>query len=171
MRHVPTRLFRYTISAREKNKEIGRFDELDELTVAKRSAGAGDKRSRPIKVRLNAQTTLKFYHLLSSNSIIMVLARLFSQLPRQGMIATRRMSSSTTPSTRTPEIPAPTEHRVVLDNQTLYISQELAEGLGWKPSQSLDGVKLSLHGWDPTFFTITPTGTDFGIQISHILAL
>lgn len=126
--------------------------------MAKRPVRAGDKRRN---------LCLKLYQLLSI-VIIMVLTRLFSQLPRHGMIATRRMSSSTTPSTCTPEIPAPTEHRVVLDNQTLYISQELAEGLGWKPNQSLDGVKLSLHGWEPTFFTITPTGTDFGIQF-HIL--
>ncbi|KAL4261968.1 hypothetical protein AB1N83_007124 [Pleurotus pulmonarius] len=54
-----------------------------------------------------------------------------------------------------------TEHKVVLDNKTLYIGQDLAEALGWKPEKGSDaGVQLSLTGWSPCYFTITPTGTD-----------
>ncbi|KAI5122740.1 hypothetical protein M0805_009825 [Coniferiporia weirii] len=56
---------------------------------------------------------------------------------------------------------SPSEHRVVLDNQTLYIDQTLAEALGWKPEQGSDaGVQLSLSGWGPTYFAIAPTGSD-----------
>ncbi|KAH8116015.1 hypothetical protein DFH11DRAFT_1583597 [Phellopilus nigrolimitatus] len=52
------------------------------------------------------------------------------------------------------------QFKVVLDNQTLYVGKPLAEALGWTPQAGVDGVKLSLHGWDPTFFTITRAGTD-----------
>ncbi|KAF8590846.1 hypothetical protein K439DRAFT_1299745, partial [Ramaria rubella] len=54
----------------------------------------------------------------------------------------------------------PTEHKVLLDGQTLYITKELAQALGWKADQGLDGFKLTLHGWEPSFFTVTPSGTD-----------
>lgn len=56
-----------------------------------------------------------------------------------------------------------TEHKVVLDNETLYIGQDLAEALGWKPEKGSDaGIHLSLSGWSPRYFTITPAGTDSG---------
>ncbi|KAJ7091234.1 hypothetical protein C8R44DRAFT_416209 [Mycena epipterygia] len=53
-----------------------------------------------------------------------------------------------------------TKHEVFLDNQTMYITREMAEALGWKPNQGLEGVQLTLHGWEPSFFTISPTGSD-----------
>ncbi|KAF9473860.1 hypothetical protein BDN70DRAFT_867012 [Pholiota conissans] len=56
--------------------------------------------------------------------------------------------------------PEPQEIKVLLDHQTLYINQELAEALGWHRSQGTEPVKLSLNGWEPMYFTITPTGTD-----------
>ncbi|KAH8117279.1 hypothetical protein DFH11DRAFT_996982 [Phellopilus nigrolimitatus] len=56
--------------------------------------------------------------------------------------------------------PPALEFKVVLDNQTLYVGKPLAEALGWTPQAGINGVKLSLHGWDPTFFTITRAGTD-----------
>ncbi|KAJ7675683.1 hypothetical protein DFH06DRAFT_664741 [Mycena polygramma] len=52
------------------------------------------------------------------------------------------------------------KHEVVLDNQTLFLTREVAEALGWKPDQGPEGVQLTLHGWEPDFFTITPTGSD-----------
>lgn len=71
---------------------------------------------------------------------------------------------------------SPSEHRVILDNQTLYVNQSLAEALGWKPEQGSDaGIKLSLSGWGPTYFTIAPTGSESGesqcIDISIVLIL
>ncbi|KAJ7476932.1 hypothetical protein B0H11DRAFT_1809823, partial [Mycena galericulata] len=36
----------------------------------------------------------------------------------------------------------------------------MAEALGWKPNQGLDGVQLTLHGWEPSYFAISPTGSD-----------
>lgn len=54
------------------------------------------------------------------------------------------------------------EFKVLLDNQTLYVGQELAEAMGWSDKIGVDGVKLSLHGLSPTFFSITPTGSDSG---------
>ncbi|KAH0579136.1 hypothetical protein H2248_003289 [Termitomyces sp. 'cryptogamus'] len=56
---------------------------------------------------------------------------------------------------------SPSTHKVVLDNRTLYIDRTLAEALGWKPEKGHDaGIQLSLSGWGPTYFTITPVGTD-----------
>lgn len=51
-----------------------------------------------------------------------------------------------------------TKHKVLLDGQTLYINKDLAEAIGWKPYIALDGLKLLLHGWEPSFFTITVSG-------------
>ena len=49
---------------------------------------------------------------------------------------------------------SPSKHSVILDNQTLYVDQSLAEALGWKPDQGSDaGIELSLSGWGPTYFT------------------
>jgi len=79
----------------------------------------------------------------------------------------RLMATSTT-------LQSPSEHRVTLDNQTLYIDQSLAEALGWKPEQGSDaGIKLSLSGWGPTYFTIAPTGSESGelqcVDVSIVL--
>lgn len=57
---------------------------------------------------------------------------------------------------------APTEHKVVLDNGTLYLGRELAKALGWKPELGKQGVNLTLRGWEPTYFTVTVTGSDSG---------
>ncbi|KAH7921133.1 hypothetical protein BV22DRAFT_1019965 [Leucogyrophana mollusca] len=58
-------------------------------------------------------------------------------------------------------IRSPSEHKVILDHQTLYIDRTLAEALGWKPEKGSDaGVQLSLSGWSPTYFAIAPTGSD-----------
>ena len=65
----------------------------------------------------------------------------------------------------TPPTP-PQKFTVTLDNEILYIDKELAQALGWKPNQDLDGVPLSLHGWEPGYFTITPKGSDSGNQAS-----
>lgn len=72
-------------------------------------------------------------------------------------VSIRRRNLNYTTSTRQSR-----HHTVVLDNQTLYIPQELAETLGWKADQGVDGLSLSLHGQSPNFFTITPKGTDSG---------
>ena len=72
----------------------------------------------------------------------------------------RSLSSSATSQVR--------EFKVVLDGQTLYIEKPLAEALGWNPGTSTEGVSLRLSGWDPKFFAITPTGTDFGMWLSSI---
>ena len=58
----------------------------------------------------------------------------------------------------------PREFKVVLDNETLYVEQELAEALGWKPDvKSEEGVPLTLSGWAPKYFAIARTGTDSGV--------
>lgn len=43
----------------------------------------------------------------------------------------------------------PKEYTVTLDNETLYVSEELARALGWTPEVEHKGVRLSLHGWAP----------------------
>jgi hypothetical protein len=64
------------------------------------------------------------------------------------------------------------EFKVVLDNNTLYVDQTIAEALGWKPdTESKDGVPLTLTGWSPHYFTIARTGTDSGISSSVVLSL
>ncbi len=50
---------------------------------------------------------------------------------------------------------------MVLDNDTLYIDQGLAEALGWDRVKQ-DSVPLTLHGWGPTYFAIARTGSDSG---------
>ena len=57
----------------------------------------------------------------------------------------------------------PVEYKVALDNQTLYIGKELAKALGWDGGLGAGRIELSLHGLDPTFFTITPTGSESGV--------
>jgi hypothetical protein len=56
----------------------------------------------------------------------------------------------------------PTEHKVTLDHETLYISQELAEALGWTPGGSPAGVELRLQGEAPHLLTITRVDTESG---------
>jgi len=56
-----------------------------------------------------------------------------------------------------------TEYTVTLDNQTLYIPQEVAEALGWKKEQGHHVTKLSLCGVQPEYFTITLTGSESGM--------
>ena len=52
---------------------------------------------------------------------------------------------------------------MVLDNDTLYVDQELAESLGWRAeTNAAEGVPLTLHGWGPHFFAIARTGSDSG---------
>lgn len=59
----------------------------------------------------------------------------------------------------------------MLDNQTLYINQEMAEALGWKESNggAAESVQLTLNGWAPTYFTITPAGTNSGSSFTFLL--
>jgi hypothetical protein len=55
------------------------------------------------------------------------------------------------------------EFKVLSDEQTLYIPKELAVRLGWTTELGQKGLGLSLHGWEPTFFAITPCGSDSGV--------
>lgn len=64
---------------------------------------------------------------------------------------------------RSADTAAPKDYKVVLDNGTLYIDQDLAEALGWD-SEQRNGVSLKLHGWAPTYFTITQTGSESGMS-------
>ena len=69
--------------------------------------------------------------------------------------ASRHMSTS--------QVSCRREFKVILDNDTLYVEQPLAEALGWKPDHSSDkGIPLTLSGWAPHYFAITRTGTDSG---------
>ncbi len=54
------------------------------------------------------------------------------------------------------------QFKVVLDNDTVYVDQELAEALGWAPTQT-QGVSLTLSGWAPNYFAIARTGSDSGV--------
>ena len=74
----------------------------------------------------------------------------------------RHRSSSTTPSRR--------EFKVVLDNDTLYVEQPLAEALGWTPDMSTEnGVPLTLRGWAPHYFAIARAGSDAGEWWSRVI--
>lgn len=61
---------------------------------------------------------------------------------------------------------SPKEFKVVLDNETLYIDQQLAEALGWKQDQDLGGVPLTLSGWAPSYFAIARTGSESGTALA-----
>ncbi|KZT12273.1 uncharacterized protein LAESUDRAFT_691535 [Laetiporus sulphureus 93-53] len=52
------------------------------------------------------------------------------------------------------------EFKVVLDNETLYVEQPLAEALGWKPEEGHKSVPLTFSGWSPHYFAIARTTTD-----------
>ncbi|KAI0317895.1 hypothetical protein OF83DRAFT_1057801 [Amylostereum chailletii] len=54
----------------------------------------------------------------------------------------------------------PRQFKVLLDNDTLYIDQSLAEALGWTPGTSAKGVPLTLSGWAPNYFAIAQSGSD-----------
>ena len=58
---------------------------------------------------------------------------------------------------------ASSKHSVTLEKDTLYVDEGVARGLGWEPGQPLDGVELTLHGWEKGYFVITRKGTDAGI--------
>lgn len=81
-------------------------------------------------------------------------------IPRK--LATRHFVASRFSSTSSPSLSSAREFKVVLDNQTLYFEKPLAEALGWTHQSGVEGVKLTLHGWDPKFFAITPSGADSG---------
>lgn len=79
----------------------------------------------------------------------------FSKKP----FAFRQISSGSSNKTR--------QFKVLLDGQTLYVGQELAEAMGWSEKMGAEGVKLSLHGLSPTFFAVTPSGSDSGEYKYH----
>ncbi|KAF7365549.1 hypothetical protein MVEN_00428200 [Mycena venus] len=54
----------------------------------------------------------------------------------------------------------PQEFKVVLDNNTLYVEQPIAEALGWQPADGAKAVQLTLSGWAPNYFAIAPSGSD-----------
>lgn len=63
----------------------------------------------------------------------------------------------------TPHSPLRREFKVVLDNDTLYVEQALAEALGWKAGAvGTESVPLTLSGWSPHYFAIAKTGSDAG---------
>ncbi|KAI0688891.1 hypothetical protein C8Q76DRAFT_260106 [Earliella scabrosa] len=74
----------------------------------------------------------------------------FTHLPKSRYHWTRSTSNSSN---------AVKEYKVVLDNETLYIDQELAEALGWDATKR-DSVPLTLSGWAPRYFAIARTGSD-----------
>lgn len=52
---------------------------------------------------------------------------------------------------------------MVLENDTLYVNQELAEALGWNTKTGpAEGVPLTLNGWGPHYFVIAQTGSESG---------
>jgi len=57
-------------------------------------------------------------------------------------------------------MPPHATREIMVDNKILYITREIAESLGWKPDQGANGIPLTLYGREPSFFTITPTGSD-----------
>lgn len=84
-------------------------------------------------------------------------------MPKQTPFRIQRRLSGSVNGSSGQTSPKPRKFEVVLDNGTLYIDKDLAIVLGWNTDSQVEGVPLSLHGWDPTFFTITRTGTDNGM--------
>ncbi|KAI0714040.1 hypothetical protein C8T65DRAFT_645309 [Cerioporus squamosus] len=78
-----------------------------------------------------------------------------SRLPRSSLLVVRRYQSNA--ARLSPA--APKEFKVVLDNETLYIDQHLAEALGWDRERQ-ESIPLTLHGWGPNYFAIARTGSD-----------
>ncbi|RDB25720.1 hypothetical protein Hypma_006648 [Hypsizygus marmoreus] len=72
---------------------------------------------------------------------------------RQGLNPSRLVGQNSTVT--------PTEHKVLLGGQTVYIGREIALALGWRPDQERSAsISLTLNGWNPSYFTIAPTGSD-----------
>ncbi|TFY54714.1 hypothetical protein EVG20_g9595 [Dentipellis fragilis] len=65
-----------------------------------------------------------------------------------------RSQSTLSPST------SAREFKVVLDNDTLYVDQPLAEALSWNAEIGTSGMPLTLSGWAPHYFAIAPSGSD-----------
>ena len=114
--------------------------------------GGGDIRG----LRSGCERSIEFYSIGTPHQLQMFLQRFRNVHAFRG----RSLFSSATSQVR--------EFKVVLDGQTLYIEKPLAEALGWSPGTSTEGVSLRLSGWEPKFFAITPTGTDFGMLLSSI---
>ncbi|RPD62197.1 hypothetical protein L226DRAFT_532773 [Lentinus tigrinus ALCF2SS1-7] len=88
---------------------------------------------------------------------MLLLSRSLPRLPRLsslGGVVRRCQSNAAHPGLATPK-----EFKVVLDQETLYIDQDLAEALGWNPA-TRNSVPLTLHGWAPAYFAIARTGSD-----------
>ncbi|KAH9850424.1 hypothetical protein C2E23DRAFT_835058 [Lenzites betulinus] len=79
--------------------------------------------------------------------------RIFSAIPRRAIqVRAQSLLSRSGSGAR--------EFKVILDNDTLYVDQRLAEALGWTTATQAEGVSLTLNGWAPHYFAITRTGTD-----------
>ncbi|TFK18164.1 hypothetical protein FA15DRAFT_603793 [Coprinopsis marcescibilis] len=76
--------------------------------------------------------------------------------------ASRRLSTHLAVCRNYHQAPGPKEFKVILDGETLYIHQELAQVLGWTKETPTKGVSLQLSGWSPHYFAITHKGTDTG---------
>ena len=105
----------------------------------------------------SSPTTYTNYSTSRTMRLAIPLLRLKSSRP---LIAFPRRLSSNAPLASSPQ-----EHKVLLDNGTMYIKKELSEALGWKPEHGVDGLRLSLHGWEPSYFTITQSGTMGGWEM------
>ncbi|OCH84001.1 hypothetical protein OBBRIDRAFT_742357 [Obba rivulosa] len=81
----------------------------------------------------------------------MLLLRTLPRVSRSALAARYQSTLSSSPSAK--------EFKVVLDGDTLYVNQALAEALGWSPAQT-KGVSLTLSGWAPQYFAITRSGSD-----------
>ena len=89
---------------------------------------------------------------------------------RHAMICLRTsqlaFATSRLPRTKRTFASSAKEYKVTLDNGTLYVSQPVAEALGWKAednaASSSEGVSLRLRGWAPHYFTIAQSGSDQG---------
>ncbi|KIY46959.1 hypothetical protein FISHEDRAFT_59976 [Fistulina hepatica ATCC 64428] len=75
-------------------------------------------------------------------------------------LSPRRRISTSTPADVQPVLSSPKEFKVVLDYETLYIDQRLAEALGWNKETGVEGVPLTLSGWSPSYFAIARTGSE-----------
>lgn len=85
-------------------------------------------------------------------------------------LRTARLSSraaSNSSNVNPQSLPEAQHHNCALDNETLYVSEDIAKALGWKPDQDPKGLSLTLHGWAPGYFAIAPTGSDSG-TVRHV---
>ncbi|TFY79461.1 hypothetical protein EWM64_g4547 [Hericium alpestre] len=81
----------------------------------------------------------------------MLLSRILPRVPRRALGVRSQSILSTSSSAK--------EFKVVLDGDTLYVDQALAEALGWNPGQ-MNGVSLTLSGREPHYFAVARSGTD-----------